>query len=122
MFKLIGANIQHVIRKIASGRTRLEILTDARTAPEREDIVQLPFVAERCFEVISDFSTAHFDSRFKGAAENYSVYECVCAVDSNFSVLRDVEITGISVELRFDCDLRGIREGLARQGDTNHRY
>ena len=66
----VGANVQHVIRKIAAGGSRLEPLTDARTAPEREDTVHLPFVAERRFEVISDLSAAYIDSRFKGTAEN----------------------------------------------------
>lgn len=44
----------------------------------------------------------------RSIGQNYAVYKCVCAVDFNFSVLGDVEITGISVELRLDCDLRGI--------------
>jgi hypothetical protein len=47
---------------------------------------------------------------------------CVCAVDFNFGVLRYVEINRISIELRLDCDLRGARDGLARQGDANHHH
>ena len=118
----IGANIQHVIRKIASSRTRLEILTDARTAPEREDVVYIPFVAKRRFEVISDFSTAHFDSQFKGAAEKITPFTNVCAP----SILILVSL-GMSKLLgfrwtRLDCDLSGTRNGWARQGDLPHYY
>jgi hypothetical protein len=61
------------------------------------------------------------DRRFKGAAENYAVCEGVRGVESDFAALGYVEIAGVSVELRLDCDLRGIRNGLARQGDANHQ-
>ena len=52
--------------------------------------------------MISPLPTSIFE--FKGTAQNFAVYKGVCAVDFNFSVLRDVEITGISVELRLDRD------------------